>query len=57
MSYSLPKYYFQGIPAYVMDEIISGMIDGKPEPTPVEIEEWLTAELQRDAERLLAQHC
>ena len=54
MSYSLPKYYFQDIPAYLMDEIITGMIDGKTEPTPEEMEEWLTSELEREAEALLA---
>jgi hypothetical protein len=57
MSYSLPKYYFRDIPAYVMDEIITGMIDGKPEPTPEEMEEWLTSELERKAETLLEQYC
>ena len=56
MSYSLPKYYFQDIPAYLMDEIITGMIDGKMEPTPEEMEEWLTSELEREAEALLAQN-
>jgi hypothetical protein len=54
MSYSLPKYYFQDIPASLMDEIITGMIDGKMEPTPEEMEEWLTSELEREAEALLA---
>ena len=54
---NLPKYYFQDIPAYVMDKIITGMIDGKPEPTPAEMEEWLTAQLEREAETLLAQYC
>jgi hypothetical protein len=39
MSYSLPKYYFRNIPAYLMDEIIAGMIEGKTEPTPEEMEE------------------
>jgi hypothetical protein len=29
MSYSLPKYYFRYIPAYVMEEIITGMIDAR----------------------------
>jgi len=38
----------------MMDEIITGMIDGKPEPTPEEIEGWLTSELEREAEALLA---
>ena len=52
---SMTKYYFRDIPAYVMDEIITGMIDGKPEPTPEEMEEWLNSELERDAEMLLAQ--
>ena len=27
---SLPKYYSRDIPAYVMEEIITGMIDGNP---------------------------
>ena len=57
MSYSLPKYYFRDIPAYVMEEIINGMIEGKIEPTPEEMEEWLTSELEREAEMLLAQYC
>jgi hypothetical protein len=56
MAYSLPKYYFRDIPSYVMEEIVTGMIEGKPEPTPEEMEEWLTAELEREAEKLLAQH-
>ncbi len=51
---NLPNWYFRDIPAYLMDEIISGMIDGKPEPTPGEIEEWLASELEREAEALLA---
>jgi len=51
---NLPKYYFQDIPAYLMDEIFNGMIDGKPEPTPEEMEECLTSELEREAEALLA---
>jgi hypothetical protein len=54
--FNLPKYYFRDIPAYVMDEIITGMIDGKPEPTPEEMEEWYTLELERKAEALLAHH-
>ena len=54
---SLPKYYFQDIPAYVMEEIITGMIDGKPEPTVEEMEEWVSAEREREAETLLAQYC
>jgi hypothetical protein len=37
MSYSLPKYCFQDIPAYLTDEIITGMIEGKTEPTPEEM--------------------
>jgi hypothetical protein len=44
MSYSLPKYYFRDIPAYLMDEIIAGMIEGKTEPTPEEMEEWLASD-------------
>jgi len=52
---TLPKYYFRNIPAYLMDEIISGMIEGKVEPTPEEMEEWLTTELEREAEALLVQ--
>ena len=50
---TLPKY-FRDLPAYLMDEIIAGMIDGKPEPTPEEMEDWLTTELEREAEALLA---
>jgi hypothetical protein len=57
MSYSLPKYYFQDIPEYVMEEIITGMIEGKTEPTPEEMEEWLASDLERQAEALLAQTC
>ena len=57
MSYSLPKCYFQDIPAYVMEEIVNGMIEGKTGPTPEEIEEWLTSDLVREAEMLLAQYC
>jgi hypothetical protein len=56
MSYSLPKYNFQDIPEYVMAEIINGMIDGKAEPTPQEMEEWLTSDLKREAEMPLAQY-
>jgi hypothetical protein len=55
LSYSLPQYYFRDIPAYMMDEIITGMIEGKPEPTP-EMEEWLASDLEREAEMLLAQY-
>jgi hypothetical protein len=40
-----------------MDEIIAGMIDDKLEPTPEEMEAWLTSELEHDAEMLLAQYC
>ena len=29
------------------------MIDGKTEPTPEEMEEWLTSDLERQAEALL----
>ncbi len=54
---NLPKYYFQDIPAYVMEEIITGMIEGKAEPTPEEMDEWFTFELEREAETLLAQSC
>jgi hypothetical protein len=54
---NLPKYYFHDIPAYVMDEIIDGMIDGKPEPAPEEMVEWLSAEREREAEALLLQYC
>ena len=57
MSHSLPKYYFRDIPAYLMDEIITGMIEGKTEPTPEEMEEWLTSQLERQAEALLALSC
>ena len=56
MAHSLPKYYFRDIPAYVMEEIINGMIEGKIEPTE-EMEEWLTSDLEREAETLLAESC
>ena len=56
MSHSFPKYYFRDIPAYLMDEIITGMIQGKIEPTPEEMEEWLASALEREAEMLLAQY-
>ena len=56
MSHSLPKYYFRDIPAYLMDEIIAGMIEGTTEPTPEEMEEWLASDLEREAEMLLAQY-
>ena len=49
----LPRYYFHDLPAYVMEDIITGMIDGKPEPTPEEMEAWFTEELEREAEALL----
>ena len=54
--FTLPKYYYRDIPAYLMDEIITGMIDGKTEPTLEEMEEWLTSEREREAEALLAQY-
>ena len=54
---SLPKYYFQDIPAYVMGEIIDGMVEGKPEPTEEEMQEWLTWQLEREADLLLARYC
>jgi hypothetical protein len=57
MSYSLPKYYFRDIPEYVMEEIINGMIEGKTEPTPEEMGEWLASDLERQADALLAQTC
>jgi len=56
MSYSLPKYYFQEIPEYMMDEIINGIIEGKTEPTIEELGEWLTSDLEHEAEMLLAQY-
>ena len=55
--FNLPKYYFHDIPGAVMDEIVQGMIEGKPQPTPEEMEEWLCAEREREAERLIAQYC
>ena len=51
---SLPKYYFHDLPAYVMQEIITGMINRRPEPTRQEMEDWLAEELEREAEALLA---
>jgi len=41
MSYSLPKYYFQDLPAEVMDEIMRGMEAALPEPSWEEIDYWL----------------
>ena len=35
---TLPKY-FRDIPTYLMDEIITGMINGKMEPTPEEMDD------------------
>jgi hypothetical protein len=57
MSYSLPKYYFQDIHPDVREEIMSGMIEGKTEPTPEDMGEWLASDLERQAEALLAQTC
>ncbi len=37
----LPKYYFQDIPAAVMEEIIQGMERALPEPSWEEIDHWL----------------
>jgi hypothetical protein len=51
---NLPKYYFHDLPAYVMEEIITGMINGKPEPTREEMQDWLAEEMEREAEALLA---
>ena len=41
MTYSLPKYYFQDIPAEVKAEIIRGMEEALPEPSWEEIDHWL----------------
>ena len=38
---NLPKYYFQDIPADVMEEIIQGMKRALPEPSWEEIDQWL----------------
>jgi hypothetical protein len=38
---NLPKYYFQDIPAAVMEEIIQGMERALPEPSWEEIDHWL----------------
>ena len=43
MAYSLPKYYFQDLPAEVMDEIMRGMADAFPEPSWEEIDYWLNS--------------
>ena len=40
-----------------MEEIITGMINGKVGPSPDEMEELRTSELEREAEALLAQYC
>jgi len=53
---TLPRY-FRDIPAYLMDEIITGMIDGKMAPSSEEMKEWRISELEREAEALLAQYC
>ena len=53
---TLPKY-FRDIPAYLMNEIITGMIDGKMAPSSEEMEEGRISELEREAEALLAQYC
>jgi hypothetical protein len=53
---NLPKVYFRDIPAYVMEEIITGMTEGKPVPTGEEIEEWRLSEMEREAEALLAEY-
>jgi hypothetical protein len=37
----LPKYYFQDIPAAVMEEIVQGMERALPEPSGEEIDHWL----------------
>jgi hypothetical protein len=38
---NLPKYYFQDIPAEVMDEIMKEMRTADPEPEWEEIDHWL----------------
>lgn len=38
---NLPKYYFQDIPAEVMEEIVRGMQQALPEPNLEEIDYWL----------------
>ena len=52
---NLPKRYFRDVPAHVMEEIVEGMVAGRTEPSPEEVEEWLAFELEREAEALLAQ--
>ena len=54
---NVPRYYFQDIPVHVMDDIMAGMIEGRPEPTRAEVEEWLSADLEQQAEALLAEYC
>jgi hypothetical protein len=51
---NLPNWYFRDILSFLMDEIIAWMIDGKPEPPPEEMEEWLASDLEREAEAPLA---
>ena len=41
MSYSLPKYYFRGVPADVMEDIMRGMQDALPEPSLEDLDNWL----------------
>ena len=50
----IPQHYYRDIPAYVMEDIINGMIEGKPEPMTEELEAWYREELEREAEALLA---
>jgi hypothetical protein len=45
MSYSLPKYYFQDIPEYVMEEIMHGMQEALPEPSLEDLDRWLESNL------------
>jgi hypothetical protein len=41
---ALPKYYFQDLPAEVMDEIMQEMVSTCPEPSWEEIDHWLNCQ-------------
>jgi len=45
MSHSLPKYYFQDIHPYMMEEIMHGMQEALPEPSLEDLDRWLDSNL------------
>jgi len=40
----LPKYYFQDLPAEIMDEVMQEMASIQPEPSLEEIDHWLNCQ-------------